>query len=195
MLISELYRRGDSISPNELLERFKNHPCIFPLIKNGQTVEYSAHMIPADGYKNIPKLFTDGLILIGDAAGLLNNSFFHEGVNMAMCSGINAAETILRNRKRKRYDAKSLSLYERLLRNCFVLDDMKNCREFLDIMHVHKELVNDYPHAVKDGLVKYFEVSNIPKRVLKISAFREFKRRVSFAKIARAFTSMMRGGI
>ena len=195
VLVSELYRQKGHISPNELLERFKNHPCILPLIKGGQTLEYSAHMIPADGYKNMPRLFTDGLMLVGDAAGLLNNSFFHEGVNMAMCSGIKAAETILKNRKGKRYDAKSLSLYQRLLEDSFVLDDMKSCRDFLDIMHMHKELVNDYPLAVKDGLVKYFQVSDVPKRILKQNAFRELKRRINFVKIARAFTSMMKCGI
>jgi len=195
VLVSELYRQKEPISSNQLLERFKNHPCVFPLIKGGRTLEYSAHMIPADGYKNMPRLFTDGLILVGDAAGLLNNSFFHEGVNMAMASGIKAAETVLKNRKAKSYDAESLSLYQQLLNDSFVLDDMRNCRDFLDIMHIHKELVNDYPHAVKDGLVKYFEVNSLPKRVLKRNAFREIKSRINFVKIARVFTSIMRGGI
>ena len=193
VLISELYRQKKPVSPNELLERFKSHPSISSLIKGGQTLEYSAHMIPADGYKNIPRLFTDGLILVGDAAGLLNNSFFHEGINMAMASGIKAAETILKNRREKRYDAKSLKLYQRLLNDSFVLDDMKNCRDFLDIMHIHKEVVNDYPHAFKDALVKYFEVSDIPKRVLKRDVFKELKSRINFVKITKVFVSMMRG--
>jgi len=195
VLISELYRQKGSLSPHELLENFKNHPCIYPLIKGGRTTEYSAHMIPADGYKNIPRLYTDGLILVGDAAGLLNNSFFHEGVNMAMASGIKAAETILENRGKRRYDAKSLGLYERLLSGCFVLDDMENCRDFMEIMHTHKELVNDYPHVIKDALLKYFEVSEAPKRTLKRDAFKELKDRISMIKVSQAFMSMMRGGV
>ncbi len=195
VLISELYRQKEPVSPNELLEQFKSHPCIAPLIKGGKTIEYSAHMIPADGYKNIPKLYTDGLLVAGDAAGLLNNSFFHEGINMAMASGIMAAKTILKNRKKRTYDAGSLSYYTRLLEKSFVLDDMRNCRDFMDIMHTHKEFVNDYPHAVKDALLKYFEVSNTPKRVVKKDAFRQLKSKINVVKATKAFISMMRGGI
>ena len=71
---------------------------------------------------------------------------------------------------------------------------MKNCRDFLDIMHLHKEIINDYPHALKDALVKYFEVSDLPKRVSKKIAFRQFKKDVNLIKISKAFMSMVRGG-
>lgn len=195
VLISELYTRNDSLSPNELLDRFKSHPCILPLIKGGETVEYSAHMIPSDGYKNIPRLYTDGLVLVGDSAGLLNNSLFHEGVNMAMASGMKAAETILRNRKSKDYDAEALSHYERLLKNSFVLEDMENCREFLDIMHMHREITRDYPHVIKDTLVKIFEVNGSSKRILRREALKDIRKRVSLRKTAKALEAMIRCGM
>jgi len=195
VLISELYEQENAISPNELLERFKSHPCIAPLIKGGQTLEYSAHMIPTDGYKNIPKLFTDGLILVGDAAGLVNNSLCHEGVNMAMASGIMAAETISEKRKEKRYDAGALSLYERLLNDSFVLDNMRSSRDFLDTMRAHKELVNDYPHIMKDVLAKFFEVGDVPKKVIKNDIFRMVRSRINFVKTAKTFASLLKGGI
>ena len=119
VLISELYKQKSPVSPNELLEKFKHHPSIWPLIKDGETIEYSAHMIPADGFKNLPKIYSDGLLLIGDAAGLLNNSFFHEGVNMAMASGVMAAQAILRAKRNKRYDVRGLRHYESLLKDSF----------------------------------------------------------------------------
>ena len=194
-LVSELYGRRDRVSPNELLERFKSHPCVAPLIRGGETLEYSAHMIPADGYKNLPKMLTDNLMLAGDAAGLVNTSLFHEGVNMAMASGIMAAKTILERRKGKRYDSRALRLYERLLRNSFVLDNMKSSREFLDIMRLHKELVNDYPHVLRDAMVKFFRVSDAPKRVVKRDVFRDLRSRINFTGLAKTFTSMLRGGI
>src|SRR3990172_4808809 len=56
------------INPNDLLEHFKKHPCIRNLLRGGETVEYSAHMIPEYGYDKLPELVTDGLILIGDSA-------------------------------------------------------------------------------------------------------------------------------
>ena len=195
VLISELYARSDPISPNELLERFKSHPSVFPLIKGGQTLEYSAHMIPTDGYRNLPKLVASGLVLVGDAAGLVNNGFFHEGVNMAMASGMMAADAILKNRKKRRYDAKALRLYERLLHDSFVIGDMRGARDVLDILRANKEVLNEYPHAVKDALVKLFEGSDVPTKVLRRSAFDEIRGRVSFAKMGKILLSLVRGGI
>ncbi|GAF93513.1 unnamed protein product, partial [marine sediment metagenome] len=98
-------------------------------------------------------------------------------------------------RRHKRYDSKSLSCYQRLLKKSFVLDDMRNCREFLDIMHLHGEFVNEYPRVAKDALVKFFEVSDTPKRALKRAALAEIKKGVNMGKFAKAATSMMRGGI
>ena len=195
VVVSEIYGQENPISPNELLDRFKNHPCIGPLIKGGQTLEYSAHMIPMDGYKNLPKLYTDGLMLVGDAAGFVNNSICHEGVNMAMASGIMAAETILANRQEKRYDARALSLYERLIKDSFVLKNMRSCRDFIDILRTHKELTNDYPHLMKDVLTKFFEVGEVPKGTLKNSILHTLRKRMSFVKTAKTFASLLKNGV
>ena len=46
----------NKLNLNQILEEIKLHPDIAPLIKNGQTVEYSAHLIPETGYNKMPKL-------------------------------------------------------------------------------------------------------------------------------------------
>jgi len=195
VVISEMYGRGNPPTPNQLLDRFKNHPCIRPLVKGGKTLEYSAHMIPMDGYKNLPRFYTDGLMLVGDAAGFVNNSICHEGVNMAMASGIMAAETILDNRAEKRYDAKALRKYERRLKNSFVLQNMKSSRDFIDILRTHKELLNDYPHLMKDVITKFFKVGDVPKSTVKRDIARMIRSRMSFVGAAKTFAAMLKGGI
>jgi len=195
VVISELYGRKNPPSPNQLLDRFKNHPCIRPLVKGGKTLEYSAHMIPMDGYKNLPRFFTDGLMLVGDAAGLVNNSIAHEGVNMAMASGIMAAETILENREKGIYDARALRQYERQLKNSFVLQNMKSSRDFIDILRTRKELLNDYPHLAKDVITRYFKVSDVPKSTVKRDIIRMVRDRMSFVRAAKTFAAMIKGGI
>jgi electron transfer flavoprotein-quinone oxidoreductase len=195
IIISDLYGHTNPVSPNRLLDRFKNHPCIRPLVKGGKTLEYSAHMIPMDGYKNLPKLYTDGLMLVGDAAGFVNNSICHEGVNMAMASGIMAAETILENRKKGIYDARALRKYERRLRNSFVLENMRSSRDFIDILRTHKELLNDYPHIIKDVITKYFNVSEVPKSTVKRDIIRMIRSRVSFVKAAKTLLALIRNVI
>src|SRR5437660_3256356 len=49
----ELARR----TPNALMNHFKSHPAIKPLIQGGETVEYLAKMIPEGGYRAIPKVY------------------------------------------------------------------------------------------------------------------------------------------
>jgi len=195
VVISEMYGRENPPTPNQLLDRFKNHPCIQPLVKGGKTLEYSAHMIPMDGFRNLPKFYTNGLMLVGDAAGLVNNSICHEGVNMAMASGIMAAETILENRDQKRYDAGTLRQYERRLKNSFVLQNMKGSRDFIDILRTHKELLNDYPHLIKDVITSYFKVSDVPKSTVKSDIIHMLRSRMSFISAAKTFAAILKNGI
>ena len=83
-----------SLRPYDYLDLFKNHPNIKPLIKDGELIEYSAHLIPEGGYKKIPELFTNGAMVVGDAAMLVNNVNF-EGTNLALISGHLAAKTAI----------------------------------------------------------------------------------------------------
>ena len=54
----------------QMLEDFKQHPTIRPLIAGGELLEYSAHMVPEGGLAMVPKLVDDGVMIVGDAAGV-----------------------------------------------------------------------------------------------------------------------------
>ena len=85
----------------DLLEGFKAHPMVRELIKDGTTVEYSAHLVPAGGLGMVPRLYTDGLLVAGDAAALvLATGRSLEGINFALASGMAAAQTVKRARER-----------------------------------------------------------------------------------------------
>ena len=43
------------LSVPEMLERFKNHPTIAPLLEGGETIEYSGHLVPEDGIHMVPE--------------------------------------------------------------------------------------------------------------------------------------------
>ena len=57
----------------QMLEDFKQHPTIRPLIAGGELLEYSAHMVPEGGLAMVPKLVDDGVMIVGDAAGFCLN--------------------------------------------------------------------------------------------------------------------------
>src|SRR4030042_1469872 len=77
-----------------MLEEFKQHPMVAPLIKDGQAKEYMAHWVAEGGYETIPQLCGDGYLIAGDS-GMLFNALHREGSNMAMPSGSFAAQEML----------------------------------------------------------------------------------------------------
>ncbi len=73
---------------NDLLEEFKQHPAVAGLLSGGKLVEYSAHLIPVSGLTMMPTLYTDGLLVAGDAAAfILGTGLTLEGGNFAVASG------------------------------------------------------------------------------------------------------------
>src|SRR5438270_6319786 len=80
------------VRPYELLDQFKQHPAVAPLVRNSVTLEYSAHMIPEGGWAMLPKLSRAGLMVVGDVAGFVFAAgLFLEGMNFAIASGLAAA--------------------------------------------------------------------------------------------------------
>lgn len=74
------------------LQRFKMHPFIQPMLKNGERIAYGARALNEGGWQSRPKLSFPGGSLIGDAAGFLNVPKI-KGIHTAMQSGILAAQT------------------------------------------------------------------------------------------------------
>lgn len=76
-----------------MLEDFKNHPAVAPIIRGAKMVEHSGHMVPEGGYDMIPKYVFDGCLLAGEAAGLcMNMGYQVRGMDFAVASGQMAAK-------------------------------------------------------------------------------------------------------
>jgi len=79
------------LSPFEEMQRFKTHPFIRDLLKDGERLSYGARALNEGGWQSIPKLTFPGGALIGDAAGFLNVPKI-KGIHAAIQSGILAAD-------------------------------------------------------------------------------------------------------
>lgn len=113
----------------ELLEDFKAHPAVAPLVRGGRLVEYSAHMVPEVGLSGLSRLYGDGILVAGDAAGLcFATGLYLEGINYAIASGAAAGETAAEAVAAGRVSASALRAYERRLRRSFVLRDLRRFR-------------------------------------------------------------------
>lgn len=138
------------LKASDLLEDFKSHPSIARLIRGGKTVEYSAHLIPTAGFRMMPKLFADGVLVTGDAAGLvLGTGLILEGANFAVASGVAAAETVIEAKRKKDFSGRVLGRYEALLRESFVLKDIHNFRRSPDLLK-NPRIYGLYPAVISE---------------------------------------------
>lgn len=124
--LDELVKK--KLSPFMLLERFKIHPLIKRLIENGERVDFQAHMIPKGGYKFIPKLYADGVVIVGDAAVMISG---RHGTDLAMLSGKFAGETVVQAKAKGDFTTKTLATYQHKLSSSFFMQDIKSGKDSL----------------------------------------------------------------
>ena len=179
--VADLMEKQAPIAIYDLFEEFKHRPEINALIGGGESVEYSAHLIPEGGIAAVPKLYSDGFLVAGDAAGLaLNIGLTVRGMDFAIASGVLAAKAISSAKKADDFSKQSLRNYENLLKESFVLKDLKtfsNAPRFLD----NPRLFTLYPQTACDLLEELMFIGDKPKRKLSSTAFGEIRRKVGFS--------------
>lgn len=79
------------LSPYDEFQRFKTHPKIKSILKDGQRLSYGARAISEGGIQSLPELVFPGGALIGCSAGMVNVPRI-KGSHNAMKSGMLAAE-------------------------------------------------------------------------------------------------------
>jgi len=153
--------KGESVA--RLLDAFKQRPEIAPLIKGGTTAEYAAHVIPEGGFNALGKLYSDGILVAGDAAGFaLNIGFTVRGMEYALASGYYAAQAVIKAREKNDFSAGSLSVYQRLLEDSFVLKDFRNFQEAPGVVANPRFAVH-YPELVGRIMSDLYSVPAGPK--------------------------------
>ncbi len=162
--------------PDDLLNEFKMHPVVRRMLRGTKPEEYSAHLIPEMTPQDLPRFVGDGILVIGGAAGLVNaNPLFHEGTNMAMASGVLAAETILEAHKAGDYSANALKPYVARMRDSFVWQDYERYQNLTRMAETHPQFFNKYPYELAEMARKLFSVTpaeggmQVPKRKLELA--------------------------
>jgi electron transfer flavoprotein-quinone oxidoreductase len=174
--IHSLNRREPREEIYKFLDEFKQRPEIKNLTRGGETVEYSAHLISEGGIRIKPKVYGDGILVAGDAAGLgLNMLVTVRGMEYAMASGVLAGRTIKMAKEKSDFSASSLAHYENLLNQSFIMKEMNNYQSTLSILE-NERLFSKYPRAVSDLFEKVMRVDENPKEGLYKTIWREIKK-------------------
>ena len=165
------------VQVGHLQERFRRSPALQRWIRGGTTVEYSAHLVPEMGIAQVPKLYMDGLLVAGDAgAFLINNGYTFRGVDLAISSGIAAAEAVERAHAAGGYTAANLAIYEDLLRAHHVLTDLETFGRAPDYLK-NPRLFTLYPELICALAARVYSVDGGGKSRILDLVLEEAKRR------------------
>jgi electron transfer flavoprotein-quinone oxidoreductase len=168
---------------HDLMERFKLHPSVQKYVHGGKVVEYSAHMIPELGIHMVPKPYGNGLLAVGDAAGfVLNHGYTYRGVDLAILSGVAAAEAVKAARAARDYSAGSLSRYSQLLRKHGVLNELEEFSGTPSFMS-NARIYRAYPKLLSDILSRMYTVDGAKRDKIFRIAKDEMKGKVSVMQL------------
>jgi electron transfer flavoprotein-quinone oxidoreductase len=160
-LLSDFIRK--KINPNDLMERFKANPMVKRLLDGGESKEYMAHLIPEGGAAAMPPVFTDGMLVVGDAAGM-SNAIYREGSNLALISAKLAAQTCIEAHERGDFSARSLGRYRQLLDESFIMKDLRLYSRTSQFFQNNRDFLEVYPGILAEAAHQMLTVDSVPKQ-------------------------------
>ncbi len=183
MIVNLSSLKKAKLHPAEFLDYFKEHPAVARLVSGATLKEYSAHLIPEGGYNMLPKLYADGILVAGDAAGLtLNTGLVQRGMDLAIASGIAAAEVAKRAKERGDFSKSSLACYQELLEEGFVLQDLKKFRHLSRLL-CSERIYRDYPIWLNRVARQVFNIDLSPREKIRRLLTREKPKGLNFLRV------------
>jgi electron-transferring-flavoprotein dehydrogenase len=139
--VAGLDYRDPMFDPHVRFQHFKRHPLVASLLGGGQMIRYGAKALPEGGWHTIPRLYSDSLLIAGDAGGFVN-SMRLKGIHLAMRTGMFAAETAFAALAAGDTSAAKLAKYAELI------DASEVRRELYPVRNVHQS----FGHGLLAGL-------------------------------------------
>ncbi|MGQ0534563.1 MAG: FAD-dependent oxidoreductase [Methanobacteriota archaeon] len=172
--LESMWEKG--VFSRDIIEEFRLHPSVAPLLEGGTIVEYGAHLIPEWGVAEMPPLFGEGYCVAGDAAGFVfSNGMVIQGMNYGIASGIMAAETILEARDAKDFSAKRLKRYKWRLENSYVLKDFKKFKNMTKVVW-NPRMFTKYAATIEGVFTDLITERGEPKQPTRKIAARQVKK-------------------
>jgi electron-transferring-flavoprotein dehydrogenase len=128
-LVGYLDTKDPLFDPHRLLQQLKTHPFVMDMIKGGKVIAYGGKSLPAGGWYSMPKLYHDGMMVIGDSASMVDVKKL-KGIHLAIKAGMCAAETALDAIVKNDFTSATLSSFERRVNNSVIKKDLWKTRNF-----------------------------------------------------------------
>ncbi len=162
-------------SATDIFDHFLSHRYIAPYLEGGEITEYGCHLVAEGGLDMVGEITMDGMVVVGDAAGLtLNTGLTVRGMDLAVASGVAAAAGIDAALREKDTSKIGLAGYREALFASFAGQDMKTYGKapaFLEVERLYK----DYGELLANVLYGAFNLDTQPRRHLAGVALRAFR--------------------
>ncbi|WP_312628714.1 FAD-dependent oxidoreductase [Scandinavium sp.] len=121
-------------SASSLLAKLKHHPTLRPLIRDAETLEYSAHLVPEGGMNSVPlQRAGEGWLLVGDTLRTcINTGVTVRGMDTAILSAQAAARTLAAHFQRP--DKPLQTLYDSELQRSALWQQLQRYRNVPDLL-------------------------------------------------------------
>ena len=127
----------------DIFDHFLEHRFIAPYLEGGELLEYGCHLVAEGGLHMVGEIVMDGMVVVGDAAGLtLNTGLTVRGMDLAVGSAVAAAEAIGSALEQENTSKAALAGYREKLFASYVGKDMKTYAKapsFLEVERMYKE--------------------------------------------------------
>ncbi len=133
------------IDPYDEFLKFKQHPFVANIIKNGKVLEQGARTVSSGGYYTIPELAVDGGVFVGGSASMQNTPGL-KGVHASMKSGMLAAEAIIDAFEKRAFTRETLGAYTDLFEKSWLKEEIYEGRNFSQVL-------------AKQGLTKFIHLA------------------------------------
>lgn len=151
----------------QMLDDFKRHPAVAPIIKGAKMTEHSGHMVSEGGYNMIPTYTYDGCLIAGDAAMLcMNLGYMVRGMDLAVASGQFAAEAACEAIDKQNTTKEGLCGYKKRMDESFVIKDLAQFRAWPATMEKWDRMFSEYPKMTHEIFNAMFVVDGTPQKPL-----------------------------
>jgi electron transfer flavoprotein-quinone oxidoreductase len=150
----------------EVFDAFLAHRFIAPYLEGGDVVEYGCHLVAEGGLQMLGEISMDGMVVVGDAAGLtLNTGLTMRGMDLAVASANAAAEAIVSGLKNNDVSKSALARYQEGFFASAAGKDMKTYAKAPAFLEVGR-LYEDYGELFANILYGAFALDGQPRRHL-----------------------------
>ncbi|MBD3780582.1 MAG: FAD-dependent oxidoreductase [Micrococcales bacterium] len=172
--LDDLVAKGEDSAA--VFDHFLAHPFVAPLLEGGEVVEYGSHLVAEGGLAMLGEVVTDGMVVVGDAAGLtINTGLTVRGMDLAVASGVAAASAVGRALDAGDTSRDGLAGYRRELLGSTAGRDLQTYAKAPAFLE-RERMYHDYGALLGDVLHRVYDHDLTPRRHLLDVARAELRR-------------------